>query len=251
VTAEPGSSLRQEIRHTVKRGIRRAHEALGDQPLFLPLQLRLTPESAQDRAITADTELVIEGFPRSGNTFAAIAFAQSQPRPTRAVSHVHIPAQVKLAVRRGVPTLLLVREPEDAVVSMTIADPHHRVERLLRYWIHYHEELLPCRDQVLVASFEEVTTDFGAVVSRLNDRFGTSFTPFVHDQTHVDEVFAAVDEKQRRVHGERLYHEAVARPDPSRAAPREVLRRRLEAPEVAPWRERAHRVLGAMVEGGS
>ncbi len=81
----------------VKRGIRRAHELLGDAPFFLPLQRLLTPESARDRAITERTQLVIEGFPRSGNTFASKAFTLAQDRPVVVASHVHLPAQVKLA----------------------------------------------------------------------------------------------------------------------------------------------------------
>lgn len=216
-----------------RRAVRRAHELLGDAPAFLPLQRLLTPESARERAITGRTQLVIEGFPRSGNTFAAKAFALSQTQPVVVASHVHLPAQVKLAVRKGVPTMVLVRDPADAAVSMAIADAHHRVEHLVDYWIHYHREIQPLCADVLLVTFTEATTDFGAVVDRLNGRFGTAFDRFEHDAEAVERVFAAIDDKQRTVHGDARYREAVARPDDSRAAARAALLARLAAPAAA------------------
>lgn len=214
----------------VRRAIRRAHELLGDAPAFLPLQRLLTPESARDRAVSERTQLVIEGFPRSGNTFAAKAFALSQRHPVVVASHVHLPAQVKLAVRRGVPTMVLVRDPADAAISMAIADPHHRVEHLVRYWAHYHSQIRPLRGEVLLVAFEEATIDFGAVIDRLNARFETRFDRFEHTPANVDAVFAAIDDKQRTVHGEARYREAVARPEASRAAARAALSARLALP---------------------
>ena len=41
----------------------------------------------------------------------------------------------------------------------------------------------------MVGPFEEVTTDLGRVILRLNERFGTSFRPFEHTAAHQQEVF--------------------------------------------------------------
>lgn len=231
----PASGARVQAR----RFVRRAHELLGDAPVFLPLQRALTPESARARAVTDRTELVIEGFPRSGNTFAAKAFAFSQPRAVVVASHVHLPAQVKLATRREVPTMVLVRDPHDAAVSMAIADPHHRVEHLVRYWIHYHTQIQPLLGGLLLVTFTEATTDFGPVVDRLNTRFGTSFTRFEHTPENVARVFAVIDDKQLAVHGRDRYREAVARPDASRADARALLSARLAEPRNQALVERA------------
>lgn len=211
------------VRHQVKRVVRRSHELLGDAPVLLPLHLALTPEGVQERTVTRDTDLVIEGFPRSGNTFAVMAFRRLQPEPVRVVSHVHIPAQVRRAVRLGVPTVVVFRRPDDAVVSMAVADPHHRVASLVRYWCHYHEVVLRAAPSVVFASFESVTGDLGSVIERVNQRFDTRFVAGVPD---VDEVFAAIDEKQRRVHGAAGFERGVARPDTRRAT--ELADRRTE-----------------------
>jgi hypothetical protein len=214
------------IRHTARRGVRRVYEALGDHPSALPLLLAVTPESVSSRRVTRETDLVVEGFPRSGNTYAALGIGLAQPRPLRIVSHAHVPAQVKRAVALGVPTLVAVRDPADATCSMAVADPHHRVRDLLRYWIHYHEQLLEVRSGVVFASFGEITGRLGAVVEAVNRRFGTDLVPVADDPATREQIFTAIEDKQRTVHGEARYHEAVPRPDPQRAA--EAARRREE-----------------------
>ena len=54
------------------------------------LALSPSPECAE----RLHTELVIEAFPRSANTFATVAFQLSQPAPVRVAHHLHAPAQV-------------------------------------------------------------------------------------------------------------------------------------------------------------
>jgi len=60
--------------------------------------------------ITGETEVVIDGFPRSGNTFAVVAFRQAQSRRVSVAHHGHVPALAIEAHRRGVPALVLIRE---------------------------------------------------------------------------------------------------------------------------------------------
>ena len=48
--------------------------------------------------VDGGTQMVIEGFPRSGNTFAVFAFRHAQRRDIRVAHHLHAPAQVIRAV---------------------------------------------------------------------------------------------------------------------------------------------------------
>ncbi len=214
------------VRHAARRRVRRIYEALGDHPAALPALLALTPESVRSRWVTRTTDLVVEGFPRSGNTYAALGIAAAQPRPIRIASHAHVPAQVKRAVALEVPTIVAVRDPADATCSMAVADPHHRVRDLLRYWIHFHEQVLEVQHHVVIASFEDITERLGAVVEASNRRFGTDLVPVGDDPDTRERIFAAIEGKQRAVHGEARYHAAVPRPDPQRST--ETARRRAE-----------------------
>src|SRR5262249_51694754 len=65
--------------------------------------------------IRDETEVVIDGFPRSGNTFAVAAFHFAQlPRDVKIAHHVHLPAQLLSALRLRLPPPLLVRHPHEA-----------------------------------------------------------------------------------------------------------------------------------------
>jgi len=122
-----------------------------------------------------DTQLVIEGYPRSANTLAVAAISGAQPRPIRVAHHVHAPGHVIAAVRRGLPTLVLVREPEEAVVELVLLKPALTIGQTLRGYVRFYAPLLPHRHGFVVATTEEVAADLAAVVRRLNARFGTSF----------------------------------------------------------------------------
>jgi len=142
-----------------------------------------------------ETEIVIEGFPRSGNTFAVAAFHEAQlPHDVQMAHHAHMPAQLLEGVREGLPALLVVRDPEDSVVSLAVRAPEIGVGGALRGWIRFHRPLLPVLDGIVVATFEQVVTDFGAVVERLNARFGTAFQPFGHSPENVDAILRRIRE---------------------------------------------------------
>jgi hypothetical protein len=130
------------------------------------------------RVIGPDTEAVIDGYTRSASTFAVYAFQVAQPAPVRLAHHLHAPAQLMAAARRGLPTLMVVREPHGALLSQLVREPDVDLLDALYAYRRFHRSLLPYRDAFVVADFREVTADFGAVVQRMNDKFGTSFGVF-------------------------------------------------------------------------
>ena len=148
--------------------------------------------------LRAETELVIEAFPRSANTFSAVAFQTSQPRPVRLAHHLHAPAQIVAAARRGVPILVPVRHPRDCAISIAIRSPHVSLAEALDAYRRFHEAVLPHRDACQVALFEDVTTDFGRVVEALNAKFGTGYVPFAHTPENVERVYALIEERARQ-----------------------------------------------------
>jgi hypothetical protein len=230
---------RRSWRYTARRCLRRTRELLGDDPIFLPVVLRATPTGTV-RRITEDTQIVIEGFPRSGNTFAyfALTFAERQQgREVHIASHVHTPSQVKLAVSERFPTLVVVRRPIDVITSLLIAAPHVPFAWALREYIHHHEEILPLRDRFVIGTFDEVTRDFGAVTHRVNERFGTTFARFEPTEENTEAVFALIDENHRVLHGGS--ENVVPRPSELRKAEKEWLLEQLSLPRYADLLARA------------
>jgi hypothetical protein len=179
---------------------------------------RLHPRT-RSWATRPDTELVIEGYARSANTFSVTAFEMAQTRPVKLAHHLHIPSQVILAVERSIPTLVLVRAPADAVLSRALLRPAFDLRQMLLGYIRFHERLMPWRPGFVIATFDEVTRDFGAVIRRVNARFATRFTPFEHTPENASACF---DEIGRR------FPDISAMPSEQRARQKERLRAELE-----------------------
>jgi hypothetical protein len=229
---------RNEWRDALRRGLRRGKYAMGHHPVTLPILLRLTPEG-RSRAIDEETDVVVEGFPRSGNTFATFALRHAD-RHLRVVSHVHHPNQVVLAVRRGLPTILVVREPVPTLASYLIAGPHGRARGVLEEYVAYHRELLPYLPDVLVVDFAQLSTDMGLVIDRLNARYGTSITRFEHTREEEAAVFASVEQFHLSVHG--VNEGLVPRPSQDRRDANERHRAELRSPALSPLLREAEEV---------
>jgi hypothetical protein len=132
--------------------------------------------------IGAGTELVIDGYTRSATTFAVYAFQLSQEDPVRLAHHLHAPAQLIQAARSNVPALLLIRDPQGAVLSQLVREPDVALRDALVAYCRFYTCLLPYHDAFVVGEFEDVTRDFGSVTRRINERFGTDFASFVHTE---------------------------------------------------------------------
>ena len=172
------ATRRRRIRHRV-RTLASEHPSV-----YLPFARRKYP-GPSPRVIGPQTQAVIDGYTRSASTFAVYAFQVSQPTPVRLAHHLHASAQLIEAARRGLPTIAVVREPRDAVLSQVVREPGVDLLDALHAYHRFHRSLMPYRDGFVIADFREVTDDFGAVVRRLNAKFDTAFGIFHGTRTEV------------------------------------------------------------------
>src|SRR6266516_4034644 len=152
--------------------------------LYLPFARRKYPGPSPE-VISSETQFVIDGYTRSASTFAVYALQLSQDKPVRLAHHLHAPAQLIRAARRGVPALVLIREPQGAVLSQLIREPGVALPDALVAYARFYTCLLPYYDKFVVADFEEVTSDFGSVIRRVNKQFGTTFAEFKPTQANI------------------------------------------------------------------
>lgn len=212
--------------------------------------LRVARRRGHGVPVGEETDIVIEGYPRSANSFAVAAFEAAQMQPVQVAHHTHAPASVIAAVRRGIPAVVLVREPEDAVVEFVLLKPELTVGQALRGWVRFYRPLLPFRERFVVARTDEVLADLAAAIARVNDRFGTGFAPF----EPTDENLAAVRE------GIGAYWEGRVGPglpvvgrtggtEEGRDVERELLRAAVRAPELERMRLRAAHLHETLTSG--
>jgi hypothetical protein len=192
------------------------------------------------------TEVVIDGFQRSANTFAVAAFQMAQPKPVNVAHHLHAAAQIIAAARSGIPTIVLIRAPEETILSHLVRLPYASARQAIKNYIRFYEGVYPRRHGFVVGEFRTVTSDFGSVIRELNDRFGTSFKGFDHTEENVRRCFELIEERNRQRFGSVEEH-TVARPSSKRALQKEQVRARYLGPRLAGLRARAERAYRALV----
>ena len=87
----------------------------GNPTVFFPLYRLLRTRKDLTRAVTPDKQVVIEGFPRSGNSFARRAFIMAQDETfdvTSIAHHLHVPAQIVRAAQWQIPPWCSYEDPK-------------------------------------------------------------------------------------------------------------------------------------------
>jgi len=220
--------------------------ALGPYPIYLRI-LRWR-HGSHNGIFGPDTEIVIEGYPRSGNTFSVTACEIAHGRKLRSADHLHAPAQVIMAARTRTPCLVLLRHPHDAILSYFIRFLHISVGQCMKDYVRFYETIHPYQVSYLLAHFESVTRDFGAVMKALNKKFGSQFAEFEHTPENEARCFDLVQRRyEARLGGGKPISEAIhSRPSEEKAKLKQqrtlAFRRELESPRLRSLRERTERL---------
>lgn len=214
------------------RARHRLRTPLSCTPYVYDLAVRLRPSRRPDLA-RPGSALTIEGYLRSGNTFAVAAFTLGNGTDHHIGRHLHAAAHVHRSVRLGLPTVVVVREPVAAASSYLIRRPTLDAAGALREYVAFHRSVWRARGSVVLAPFEVVVSDFGEVVRAVNHRFGTAFVPYVPTPENQAACFRIVEEMNRSECGGEVVETHVARPSAERDRQGRALRATVEAPHCA------------------
>jgi len=183
--------------------------------------------------VRSHTALVIEGFPRSGNTFSVAAFRIANGPQPHLGRHLHGAPHLLRAERLGVPAIALVRAPDDAVPSYLVRRAGLRAEDALVEYLDFYRTAWRARDAFVVGLFDDVIRDFGAVLDRVNQRFGTSFARYEATPENESAAFELVEEMNRLECRGELVETHVGRPSADRTARKAEIAASLRRPRAA------------------
>jgi hypothetical protein len=199
----------------------------GERRLRLYLWLRPQLRSTY---LNDETRLVIDGYPRSANSYSWAAFTYSNGPDVQVAHHMHSSAAVSLAARRKIPTVLLVRHPLEAVVSQLFQYSGVSPRRALKRYARYYEHVEDVLDSVVVAPFDLAISDFGRILAAVNFRFGTAFTPYQKTEASERLVRERVEDMDRTNSPIGVLREhAVSRPSSVRTAAKPRMTTRVTA----------------------
>lgn len=202
------------------------------------LYMRVNPRLRSQR-VTPETVLVIDGFPRSANSFVAYAFRMLLGEDARISSNTHSPQVVHRAVSLGRPCVLLIREPDAVVSSLLTFDPTHSEVTAFRDYARYYEDVGAALGQVVVADFQTATNKFAEVVRRVNSVYGPTVSQEDADALTPEAVLARIDARAQEL----LVAGAIAPDDLNRRISRPVEGRERHdlAGDDQPWAEHRKR----------
>ena len=126
------------------------------------------------RSVTTDTNLCIEGFQRSGNSFL-VSVIGSWNKDIKIASHLHSAAQVKKAIALNIPTILLIRHPLDSIASLITMNEDLSIGLALKCYTRFYKSIIPIRDQVVIAPFQTTTTVPHQLIQETNERYRSNF----------------------------------------------------------------------------
>jgi hypothetical protein len=189
--------LQPILRHPVRNAWFAVRIPISRSTIFAR-SLSLRAIGDRDGRLTRRTEVCIDGFQRSGNTLATYALWRSNPE-CRAAHHLHAAGDVERAVKYGVPSVVLIREPSMAISSLIGYQGMAMHVRLgLESYIAFYRHLLPYRRGFEVCPFDQLVEDPGRPIALLNERFGLDLLSFPLDERAKDELRAAIAHTQRR-----------------------------------------------------
>jgi hypothetical protein len=157
--------------------------------------LRLS--GGRDQMVGPDTEVCIEGYPRSANTFAFHGFKLRNP-DLRIAHHLHAPMQVVRAVDLGVPCAALIRPPLDAISSLLIFRGGRLSPGLaIRAYEDFYARVADVRERVALCHFDDVRADPAFVARELNGVFRTAFDDQPLDEAARADLVAMIERFDR------------------------------------------------------
>lgn len=108
------------------------------------------------------TDITIEGFGRSGNTFL-VNIIRNLDSTIRIAHHTHSFASIKKSINLNIPTFILVRKPEQAISSAILKNNNYLISNLIdikRYsmysYFEFYKDLYSCKENVEIIKFEEL-----------------------------------------------------------------------------------------------
>lgn len=192
----------------------------------------------RQRALMAKstTEIVIDGFPRSANTYFVSLFEIAQRRPIEIAHHLHESYQIRFAEQRRLPCVLLIRRPADAIASAVLRHRRSDMGALIRNYVRFYRNALACHDRAVIAPFEIVTADANQIIAALNRSYGTGFLQL--PPSELAQVRKAVEQKDKVAFGtETLDETRAAAPSERKRSLGRAIKDRLTSEHARPLQE--------------
>ena len=119
------------------------------------------------------TDIIIEGYPRSANTYSVAYFQLLNPY-SNISRHKHDIGHILMGVKKQLPVIVLIREPLDAIVSLVIREGI-KPKYAIKYYNIFYSEIQNIKKKIIIADFKDCINDFSQIIVKVNNKYSLSF----------------------------------------------------------------------------
>lgn len=162
----------------------------------------------EDHLITKqDTQLVIEGYPRSSNTclvdYIRYLYEKENINQLKISHHTHCFQNIELALLYNIPVSILIRTPFEAILSSFIySGTNTSLENRFEHYINFYAEVNKVIDDVLLIEFSNVINNIEYVLSKMRTKFNI---PIPHASANNEEL--EMVRKSEKIRGHKIHGE--------------------------------------------
>lgn len=188
------------------------------------LQQKLAQKYGAHLICKPETDIVVEGYPRSGNTFTVdmLNVLWRNQGCLKVAHHTHDINNVIVGAEMGKPILILLREPSASIMSVAIF-LSVSIEGAAKRYKNFYEEVLKVHGNIRFCRFETVVADFEKVFELVMEMTGKKLNA---PDSWSDAISAAKEEEYLRaegIHGDKV-NERVGLPNEKREQMKMALR---------------------------
>lgn len=120
--------------------------------------------------VLPDTQLLVDAFPRCGNTFLYHLLRETQKPEIRIAHHMHSAGHLALGEQLGVPTVTILRKPQAACISYIIRNSKVTAKQSLLDYLYFHTTLARLSG-VLIIPFERLVKETDDVLRQISQQY--------------------------------------------------------------------------------
>ncbi|MCV9388490.1 hypothetical protein [Reichenbachiella ulvae] len=160
------------------------------------------------------TRIVIEGFPRSANTYSVVVVEEFLKNKVHIAHHLHNPCQIICGLKNNISCYLLIRKPVDAISSYVIRN-NVSVRYGLKDYIRFYDTLINYKERLHVIEFEKLINNPRLIVDDLIITQGDIIKKDLGREVDNEEIFTQIEEISVK-NFSKLSEKEVARPSEGR-----------------------------------
>lgn len=149
-------------------------------------------------------DFYFDGYPRSGNTYTN-GLLMNIYGQLNGISHLHSKTGLKIAIRKKIPAIIIIRKPSDAVVSELFrkisngskVSEKMMINILLKKYIRYYSCIELNIDNILLITFEKFINNQPEYIHALSIKLGLEFIEIEELKKLVTKYEAYLKEKEK------------------------------------------------------